>query len=883
MNGDGKGDLIVVNSWSELSNNVSVLLGNGDGTFGSKVDYATGAYPYKGSHSESVTSRDVNGDGKVDLIVANRDNDTVSVLLNDGDGTFGKKVDYATGFHPDFVTSGDVNGDGKADLIVTNRDSGTVSVLLNNSVSYSASYSKGTAVVISDSIQISDPDGNAGWNGGTLRVQITGHAEAADNLSMATADPVGNGIWLDTAGNRVMAGSLEIGTADASSAYGGDAWTFIFNANATSELVQDVARSLIFNNSDSTPGLGDRGISFTVTDSALASASLVENVTVVNSPPTGSVLIVGLAKQGQTLMVATSTIADADGLGVFSYQWYNDGVVIEGATTGHYTLTQAEVGHRVSVSVSYKDGGGTHESLSSGTTVAVANVNDSPQGTIVIAGAAILGQTLTAITNSIADADGLGVFSYKWYSDGLAIPYATAEHYMLTQAEVGHSLTVDVSYIDGGGKHESLTSMATSPVIATDIEAPWVTGFSPTEGANSVNVMSDIIMTFSEGVQRGTGLIEIHSGSATGSVFESYDVSTDTQHLTFSGDTLSINPASNLLNGTNYFVTLGQGTVKDMAGNDYAGTTAYDFTTAAEAYDLHGSAHFWKTGAPIAGVTGALTTQPSTSQPLELRLAHVDSDGSCTIEIWTNSTRTDLDSLQVELSLPIGSVASWQNATTLPSGWSSIANTEEAGKFIFGAFGLTPLSSGPVKLGALTLGAVPDPSHVEVQMTSGMLGNDLLPSFGIIYEKASTGAAGAAQYTGLDAGSYDLQVSKAIDTSVVNAVRANDALAALKIAVGLNPNGDGGEVVSYQYLAADVNKDGHVNAADALNILKMAVHLSTAPTGEWLFVSDSVGSDVMSRTSVHWPADTLPVMIDHNLDLQLIGIVKGDVNGSWVA
>ena len=79
----------------------------------------------------------------------------------------------------------------------------------------------------------------------------------------------------------------------------------------------------------------------------------------------------------------------------------------------------------MSVTVSYVDGNGTAESLTSAATVAVANVNDAPTGTPLITGTAQEGQTLTADVSGIADADGLGSFSYQWLRDGVAITGAT--------------------------------------------------------------------------------------------------------------------------------------------------------------------------------------------------------------------------------------------------------------------------------------------------------------------------------------------------------------------------------------------------------------------------------------------------------------------------
>jgi len=122
FNGDGKPDLAVAHY---DSNTVSVLLNNGDGTFAAKNDYAT-----DGGLSGFVTAADLNGDGKPDLVVPNVGG-TVSVLLNNGDGTFAAKTDYATDGLSDSVTAADFNGDGKTDLAVTSYG-GTVSVLLNN-------------------------------------------------------------------------------------------------------------------------------------------------------------------------------------------------------------------------------------------------------------------------------------------------------------------------------------------------------------------------------------------------------------------------------------------------------------------------------------------------------------------------------------------------------------------------------------------------------------------------------------------------------------------------------------------------------------------------------------------------------------------------------
>ncbi|HET6929294.1 MAG TPA: Ig-like domain repeat protein [Candidatus Acidoferrum sp.] len=123
FNGDGDLDVAVAN---RDDNTVGVLLGNGDGTFQPQVTYAVGNSPV------ALTSADVNGDGIADLIVANNADNTISVLLGNGDGTFQPQVTYAVGNSPVALTSADVNGDGIADLIVANNADNTISVLLGN-------------------------------------------------------------------------------------------------------------------------------------------------------------------------------------------------------------------------------------------------------------------------------------------------------------------------------------------------------------------------------------------------------------------------------------------------------------------------------------------------------------------------------------------------------------------------------------------------------------------------------------------------------------------------------------------------------------------------------------------------------------------------------
>lgn len=133
FNGDGKLDVVTANIGVQGSNvpfnNVSILLGNGDGTFQSAVNYPVGVAPFY------VAVGDFNGDGKLDLVTANANSNNVSILLGKGDGTFQDAVNYSVGIEPEWVAMGDFNRDGKLDLAVTNVNAsgiGNVSILLGN-------------------------------------------------------------------------------------------------------------------------------------------------------------------------------------------------------------------------------------------------------------------------------------------------------------------------------------------------------------------------------------------------------------------------------------------------------------------------------------------------------------------------------------------------------------------------------------------------------------------------------------------------------------------------------------------------------------------------------------------------------------------------------
>ncbi|HTZ98378.1 MAG TPA: choice-of-anchor tandem repeat GloVer-containing protein [Terriglobales bacterium] len=223
INGDGKADLLVANCGASCNadGNVGVLLGNGDGTFQPVVNYSSG-----GIGTRTVVPADVNGDGKIDLVVSNECADTaceygsVGILLGNGDGTFQTVVTYSSGgYAAFFVAVADLNHDGKPDLVVanncTNRGNcdGTIGVLLGNgdgtfqpAITYSSAGYNAESLMIADVNNDGKPDvvvGNTcadstcengsvgillGNGNGTFEMAVAYGSGGHGTLSVAVAD-----------------------------------------------------------------------------------------------------------------------------------------------------------------------------------------------------------------------------------------------------------------------------------------------------------------------------------------------------------------------------------------------------------------------------------------------------------------------------------------------------------------------------------------------------------------------------------------------------------------------------------------------------------------------------------------------------------------------
>jgi hypothetical protein len=179
-----------------------------------------------------------------------------------------------------------------------------------------------------------------------------------------------------------------------------------------------------------------------------------------------------------------------------------------------------------------------------------------------------------------------------------------------------------------------------------------------------------------------------------------------------------------------------------------------------------------------------------------------------------------------------------------------------------------------------------------VLLQSGDIGTVAAAPLSLSWGSATTAAAGSYALGPVTADTLTLTASRST-SDIGRTIKSVSALNALKLAVGLNPNAtiDGVQaaVSPYELIAADVNNDGRVNASDALNILKMAVGLPSAPAAQWVFLPETQTFWNSATNSFSITKSSVPTSfaisdpVTGSSSLNLVGVLKGDVNGSWVA
>ena len=484
-----------------------------------------------------------------------------------------------------------------------------------------------------------------------------------------------------------------------------------------------------------------------------ASSSVIN----INDLPSGSVGVSGAPLQGQTITAVVAALADADGLGSLNYVWRASGNVIAGAIGNSLILTEAQVGKTVTVTVSYIDGYGTAESVTSNTSSLILNVNDAPVGGVSLVGAGgtpLQGQTISVNSADLSDADGLGTLSYQWKANNVVIANALASSFAPTQTEVGKTISVVVTYSDGHGTIEQVSSAA----------------------SNAIGNVND----------NPTGVVSFSGGAVQGHTLLASNNLADADGIPASGSGAI---------AYQWQISLDGNTAWSNLGGAAAITDSYPLSSAEVGRYVRVVATYVDLFAHAESVASAagLVSGPPMSRTVD-------------VLAYTWNTHTLLDAVQITQ----GNLAT----TTDTGGHSSLSAIFESN---IALVSMRPIPSAEISLN-----------------------------------------------------------NQAVDLS--------DAIAILRLVVGLEVNVAGHALSPYQALAADFNADGVVDLADAIGVLAHVVGLS-APAPQWLLINESDAS-IPGRANLHPGSisDTTNVAFLEGaatVHVGLVGVLRGDVDGSY--
>ena len=201
-------------------------------------------------------------------------------------------------------------------------------------------------------------------------------------------------------------------------------------------------------------------------------SSAVQNV---NDKPVGAPVVVGEARENNTLTADLSRIIDEDGLGDINIDWERSTTKanwerLTDKANSVINLNQTDVGYSFRAVINYIDGFGTAETLFTEPTELVANVDNPLTGEIVIRGQAVENNELVASLSSLADYDGIASTAFLWEAsadgrtwDAIDLP-ANSPTILLGQALVGMKIRINANIIDNFGVETKVFSAVTEPV-----------------------------------------------------------------------------------------------------------------------------------------------------------------------------------------------------------------------------------------------------------------------------------------------------------------------------------------------------------------------------------------------------------------------------------
>ena len=387
----------------------------------------------------------------------------------------------------------------------------------------------------------------------------------------------------------------------------------------------------------------------------------------------------------------------------------------------------------------------------------------------------------------------------------------------------------------------------------------------------------------------GSSPVSIPAGTGSALGFGSFQVQRDNEDVV-------LHVGTDAIAGSDATVRLANIPESASFSVDNAGVVR--MAVGAEPLGATGKAYHWKShtllddiAVQTRTVSDATPGSPSVRPPIEFRNAQADASGKMTAELWV---RTDGDTGSLMFDFVFGQGATFNfdtSAGAIRPDWTSVANATGATGYSWswmGNLGTQNLPAGEHQIGSVMIDAAAG-ARPWLQVIDAEVGARAVAPMGL----GVTDRLGVYALQPQEATALLLELGGAMPAS--KAVTASDALAALKLSVGRNPNlppspeADPLPVSPYQLLSADVDRNGKVTAADALNVLKMAIGRADAPSAHWEFVPES--ADLWNETTQSFSVTRKNVPTDMNTALigyeskpvNWVGYVRGDIDGSWQA
>jgi hypothetical protein len=270
--------------------------------------------------------------------------------------------------------------------------------------------------------------------------------------------------------------------------------------------------------------------------------------------------------------------------------------------------------------------------------------------------------------------------------------------------------------------------------------------------------------------------------------------------------------------------------------------------------------------------------------------------GRLTVDVWAQPAEP---ASAFQFTVSAAAAQSMTFSSALGSGWAAYSGLD-GDALTWAAFpqSLSVSLQSPTRLGELTI-QLPAGTSATNAAFSGVVVGDASSSTGpelVVGPSTVSDSAGHFLVGGATSGSAVLHASRLADDGTPRSgINVLDAYAALKMAFGINPNADPDgngpalplQASPYQFMAADVNGSGTVTLSDALAILRMAVGAPNAISPEWMFVEEhrdfwdeAAGQFTLDKDNAAWDR-AVQIQLPDQSQTNLVGVLKGDVNGSW--